>query len=300
MVITLRFTRFSENLRSLFSGEKKMIGRTSPVPPGSGNVRRQVSKILDKIWISCTSHTAPWIILVTAMIANGVAMCLDDGIRRDSVYYYNLVVNWQKYEDIMLLSPSTWNATALPPFYLWLIKSLSQFTGCDFMTAGRILNYCFGALTPVFFYHALRMSGIKALLTFLSSLLLACHPGMVDACVIVTRDCLYRFLVVLAVFFLLKGFRQEKQWAFCASGAIVALGLLTRYETAEFLLLPLFFMIPHFTKTGSWKLCCRQLSLFFGSAAVSFFASGYLMGFHAVYWIAFLHRYFERVKSLLS
>lgn len=243
---------------------------------------------------------APWIVFGAAMIANGVAMFLNDGVCRDSVYYCNLVGNWQKYDDIMLLSPSAWSATAVPPLYLWLIKTLSRFAGYDFLTAGRILNYFFGALTPVFFYRTLRISGVKAFLAFLSSLVLACHPAMVDTCVIVTRDCLYRFLVVLAAFFIVKGVRQANQWAFCASGMVVALALLTRYEAAEFLLLPVLFFIPHFTKNVTWKLCGRQIALFFCSAAAAFWAAGCLMGFHAAYWAGFLHRYLVRAKDLLS
>ncbi len=243
----------------------------------------------------------PAVIILIAMLANGVSMYFEDGICDDAAKYHAMITNWIKYDDIYYTSKDVWASTAVPPFFLWCVKTLSRLLHVEIFTAARILNFICGALSPLIFYFFIRAFEVKRIFAFFCALTLACHPASVYITTIMTRDCLCFFLLMVLLLLTVQGILQKRMWEIMPAGIIFAAAVLTRYEALE--MLPFFVIFLAFC-VWAGKIspvrafgACGIFLLFTGAGL---FLLAYIMEFELEYSARIFIRYWERIRGVIS
>jgi len=240
----------------------------------------------------------PLLVLLVAAIAIGVAICFEDGISDDAVKYRKMIANWITYQDIYLSSQDSWMATTIPPFFLWIVKSITELLHIDIFTAARIVNVTCGIFSPLAFYYLVKCFTPNRSFAFFCAVVLACHPSVVYISTILTRDSLYFLLAILTLLCCAVGILHKKWWACAIAGFTFAAAVFTRYEALELLpCLGILLVFCVFGKKISWRRGLTSLAIFMISSSLAAVSLGYAMGFHSVYLKHVLVRYEERFRG---
>jgi len=242
----------------------------------------------------------PLAILFIAMIANGVAMCFEDGISNDAVKYRKMIANWITHQDIFLSSENVRTATTISPFFLWTVKCITELFNVEIFTAARSVNFVCGILSPLLFFYLINCFTTKRNFSFFCAIVLACHPSAVYISTILTRDCLYFFLAILTLLCAASGILNKKWWSCAIAGFSFTAAVFTRYEALE--LFPLFVIFLIFCVCGkkvSWQRGLSSLAIFIAFILIAALVLGWCMGFHADYIEQVLLRYEERFRGFM-
>ncbi len=244
----------------------------------------------------CIYWYFPWMILALAAINNAVTMHFEDGICNDAVYYHSLISNWIKHNDIMQIDATRWNVTAMPPFWLWLVKNISQLFDIEIFTAARIINFVAGTLTPLMFYYCIRVFDKTRYFAFFCAIVAACHPTAANICSLITRDCVGFFLTATVILLMLLSGMKYSIFAAAGAGILLALAILTRYESIETvpcLLIFLFFCVRE--KQITWRQAFIVTAVTMLALSAGLILCSFLMGLSKEYHLFFWERYWARI-----
>ena len=257
---------------------------------------KNLTEQLKNRWQSHVALLLSAVILCAGMVNNAVVMYFEDGICNDAVYYREMIANWIKYGSIMQSNVSDWNIFAMPPFWLWCVKNVSTWFNMDIFAAARSINFVVGSLIPLIFYYIIGIFNKDKYLAFFCAIVLSCHPTLSALTSLITRDCLYFFLVSLSILLLLRGAMRDDLCSAIWAGIPLGLSIFTRYESVELIPGALIFMIfCVWGKKLSWQRAI-VLSLSSGMALVAALAVSSLgMKLPWEYHISFWGRYLNRI-----
>lgn len=171
-------------------------------------------------------------------------------LRKDAGDYYRYAYNLKHFgvfsrSDEGLQSDLAPAPDALrPPGYpLYIAAFLDDGKGFSFMPRVLKAQALLGAAT-VLLYLLIFRTYLQPTLALVAAVITAISPHLVNSSVYILTECLFTFLVGVALLALITGIRRESWPLIAAAGCAIALSLLTRGTTLYLVLflLPLFFM----------------------------------------------------------
>lgn len=217
-------------------------------------------------------HTV-WCLLALWLVSLAfklLAWHMEPGVGRDASLY---LIEIQKWHDTGVY-PMSW----IPPMLYALVRGV-MFFGIGVEAAGSIVNIGMGSAVVFICYGIAFEATQDKRIALLSALFAAFHPGINDLSIEIQRDIPYLFFSGIAVWCAIAAFKRKKWYLWSSAGAVLALSFLTRYETAEFILLfPVLILAQAFCKRISWKQAVLFGSTFTVFMAAVFFTFIYLTG----------------------
>ena len=192
----------------------------------------------------------------------------EPGISRDGIAYVRLVQTWSGSGTIPL--DPVWMERSWLPLYPFVMKILMS-TGLSAETAGRAVSIVLGTFLPLIgFGMALEVTK-KRKIALSAAFLLAVLPSLNHLSVEIQRDIIYLFLSGCSCWAMLAGMRRGKPYLWGLAGIFCAGAALTRYETAELLILfAAAAVYLGVSGRSSWKKCALCSGLLFISFAATF------------------------------
>lgn len=175
------------------------------------------------------------IILLCGFLLKIAGLFLEPTLSRDGALYVQLIKIWSDSNDFNALL-QYWEGYWIPPFFLYLAKCLMYF-GLTAAQAGIGINLVLGTFAPLVGFGIAFEVTRNRIIALCSALLLAMHPSLNELSVQVQRDMIFLFLSGSAVWSICAGIRRKKWYFWILGGLLLSMSFLTRYETAEFLLL---------------------------------------------------------------
>lgn len=175
------------------------------------------------------------IILLCGFLLKIAGLFLEPTLSRDGALYVQLIKIWSDSNDFNALL-QYWEGYWIPPFFLYLAKCLMYF-GLTAAQAGIGINLVLGTFAPLVGFGIAFEVTRNRIIALCSALLLAMHPALNELSVQVQRDMIFLFLSGSAVWSICAGIRRKKWYFWILGGILLSMSFLTRYETAEFLLL---------------------------------------------------------------
>ena len=199
-------------------------------------------------------------------------------VSRDSTLYLQMIQLMHEtgsYTDVLkVFASSYW----IPPLHVSLVSSV-MYCGLCAEHAGVLINIVFASLLVPVGYGIVYSVTENKKIALVAALFFAVHPGICDLSIQVQREIIYLFFVGCALFLFFSGVRKKQWYSLCGTGGALALGSLTRYETAE---LTLLFLIAVFVLAAarriSWKFAISSISGMVTSFVVVFMLFLYLTG----------------------
>lgn len=237
-------------------------------------------------------------ILLISFLLKTVLLIHDSTVSRDGCYYLILANQWYEkgnWEDVLSIMQDF-----QMPLLLFMIKSFMKF-GISAETAGFGINLVLGAMTPLFAYAIAYELVRNQKVSLFSALLFAFIPSVNAFSIEIQRDALYLFGIGAVMWMLCAGIRKPQALYWAAAGFFLGFSLLTRYESAEFLIIIFVsIFILCVKKQFSWKkglclLCCSYASCF-----VCIVLLCLLMGIHSNSICNFYKDYFGDKEALFE
>ncbi len=204
-------------------------------------------------------------IIAIAFVMRFFSYLMDSTVARDSILYINMAESWYKFEDYygMLTEFSTWGG--IPIFPLWLMKSLMGL-GISGEAAGISMVIIMGSLLPLVIYKIAFLVCANKEVALGAALLTAVHPALIEMSIQIMRDTPYLFWVGVSIWFLLNAIKYQKKRYWLGGGMILALSILTRYESFEILLLVFGYLLAApFFQWIKWRKAIMFLICFLSS-----------------------------------
>jgi len=207
--------------------------------------------------IAIWSRSRLFFLLIIAVFALSFLMKLlsyhlDPIITRDGYTYIKLAESWYDtgvYPDTMFNGYSNW----VPPFYLFLMKSLMSF-GFSAEMAGIWINLVLGSFIPLLAYGIAYEIIQRQDIAICTALLTAVNPSMNELAVGIQRDIVYLFFSGVIIWSLSAGIHSLKWRYWFGAGLACGCAVLTRFEALEFLVIvSIIFFCLCGTKQRSWK-----------------------------------------------
>ena len=244
------------------------------------------------VWVWLTGIT------LVSFLLKLLSWHFDPEVSRDGclyIYFSQIWYDTGSFQGVI----NEWESFWLPPLPLYLIKSIMH-TGLSAEIAGVLLNLAAGTVTPILTYIIAYETTQRKDISLCSALLITVHPAMNALSVEVQRDMIYLFFAGVTLCLLTAGVRRQKWSLWCWAGLACSCAMLTRFETAEFLVIvPLSLLLLLIRKTFSWKKAVCYAGLFFLCFSGGLFALSYLMQTQN-YLIGSYERYYSQKTSLVK
>ena len=231
-----------------------------------------MSGFLQKISFYAAKYSA-WCLVflwVVSLFFKILAWNMEPAVGRDAALYLLTVREWQE--------TGVYSVSWIPPVLYVLVRGVMAL-GFDTHLAGVIVNIAMGSLLVFVCFGIVYEATHNKKASLVAALFAALHPGINDLSIEIQRDIPYLFFAGAAVWIAIAAYKRKKWYLWAGAGTILAVSFLTRYETAELILLfPLLIIAQAFCKRISWKqavLFCSTLMVFM---AATFFAFLYLTG----------------------
>ena len=199
------------------------------------NAQRDYNRFLRFLQSRCGMLLSLSIILLCGFLLKIAGLFLEPTLSRDGALYVQLIKIWSDSNDFNALL-QYWEGYWIPPFFLYLAKCLMYF-GLTAEQAGVGINLVLGTFAPLIGFGIAFEVTRNRIIALCSALLLAMHPALNELSVQVQRDMIFLFLSGSAVWSICAGIRRKKWYFWVLGGILFSMSFLTRYETAEFLLL---------------------------------------------------------------
>lgn len=199
------------------------------------NAQREYNRFLRFLQSRCGMLLSLSIILLCGFLLKIAGLFLEPTLSRDGALYVQLIKIWSDSNDFNALL-QYWEGYWIPPFFLYLAKCLMYF-GLTAAQAGIGINLVLGTFAPLIGFGIAFEVTRNRIIALCSALLLAMHPALNELSVQVQRDMIFLFLSGSAVWSICAGIRRKKWYFWILGGLLLSMSFLTRYETAEFLLL---------------------------------------------------------------
>ena len=158
------------------------------------------------------------------------------GVSRDGALYLQMIQTLHdtgSYSEVLRQYPHQgW----IPPMYIYLASSVMRL-GADAEFSGVLVNILLGSLLPFVGYFIVYNVTENKKISLVSALFLAVNPAVTTLSVEVQREISFLFFVGCSLGLFFYGVRKQRWYCFCGTGVFLALAMLTRYETGEFILL---------------------------------------------------------------
>ena len=222
---------------------------------------------------------------------------MDPTVSRDGCLYIHQAQIWYdtgNFHDLLNLWPGRW----VPPLPIYLMKCLMSL-GLSGEVAGICLNLISGTFTPILVYGIAYEVTQKKNIAIYSALLIAVNPSVNALSIKVQRDMIYLFFIGSMLWLLTAGIRRERWGYWLCSGLFCGCGMLTRFETLEFLLiLPLSLLILFKENFISWKKALCYAGVFFLSFSCLVTALSFLMHTQDYLFLNYGNYYQTKAKSV--
>ena len=199
------------------------------------NAQREYNRFLRFLQSRCGMLLSLSIILLCGFLLKIAGLLLEPTLSRDGALYVQLIQIWSDSNDFNAVLQH-WERYWIPPFYLYCAKCLMYF-GLTAEQAGIGINLVLGTFAPLIGFGIAFEVTRNRIIALCSALLLAMHPALNELSVQVQRDMIFLFLSGSAVWSICAGIRRKKWYFWVLGGILFSMSFLTRYETAEFLLL---------------------------------------------------------------
>ena len=157
-----------------------------------------------------------------------LAWYMEPAVGRDASLYLLTAQQWYDSGEY----PVFW----VPPGLFVFIRAF-MLCGFSAETAGLIVNIGLGSAIVFICYGIAWESTRDKKIALFSALFATFHPGINDLSIEIQRDIPYLFFAGVAVWCAIAAFKRKKWYLWSLAGAALALSFVTRYETAEFVLL---------------------------------------------------------------
>ena len=166
----------------------------------------------------------------------------------------------------------------IPPMLYTLIRG-GMFCGFDAEVAGWIVNIGLASFL-VFVTYGIAFEAVKSKkIALVAALFTAIHPVINDLAIEIQREIPYLFFAGLTLWMAVAALQRKKWFLWGGAGIFCALSMVTRYESAELvILIPLIILIQAFGRKIPWKNAAGYLGIFYLAAVSLFFAFFYLTG----------------------
>ena len=199
---------------------------------------KQITHFFKRIADWCAAH---WVYSLLAIFLLGLILKVfvwlgTGGVSRDGALYLRMIQTLHdsgSYGEVLKQFP--WQGW-IPPMYLYL-ASCVMYLGAEAELSAVLVNVIMGALlSPVGYCIVFNVTENRKI-SLVSALFLAVNPSIVSLSIEAQREILYLFLCGCALWLFFYGVRKKQWYFFCGTGALLALAMLTRYETGELVLL---------------------------------------------------------------
>lgn len=121
-------------------------------------------------------------------------------LKRDEIYYFNMVDNWIKYgiSDWNLMNQGASNIPPLLPLILYIFKINFN---ASMVVVGRLLLVLVGSLLPLIIYGIVKNIFQKKNTALIAALIIAVHPMIIRYGVLILRDGFYLFTIASTLYF---------------------------------------------------------------------------------------------------
>ena len=236
-----------------------------------------MSDFLAKIKDFCIKKQDFLILLLISCTMLGYAIYLkhcDPLLSRDSVLYVQAMELWNQSgnpESILNEDP---NCKA-PLFPLFLMKLLVPL-GFSIELSALCINLAAAFFLPLLMFGIAEMLTKNRKIAYIAAVLTAFHPTILSMAIQAQRDTLYLFFLAGFLYLFFAALMRKKYLYWGAAGALFALGVLTRYEMAEFLPIPLAILL--------WEMSRKKITFqYLLRSCLIFFCSMILAGIFAMY-----------------
>ena len=199
-----------------------------------------------------------------------LAWYMEPAVGRDASFYLLTVQQWYDSGEY----PVFW----VPPGLFVFIRAF-MLCGFSAETAGLIVNIGLGSAIVFICYGIAWESTRDKKIALFSALFATFHPGINDLSIEIQRDIPYLFFAGVAVWCAIAAFKRKKWYLWSLAGAALALSFVTRYETAEFVLLfPVAIFVQAVYRRISWKQAAFHCGILMLSVIAAVFAFLYISG----------------------
>lgn len=237
-------------------------------------------------------------ILLISFLLKTVLLIHDSTVSRDGCYYLILASQWYEkgnWEDVLSIMQDF-----QMPLLLFMIKNIMKF-GISAETAGFGINLVLGAMTPLFAYAIAYELVRDQKVSLFSALLFAVIPSANAFSIEIQRDTLYLFWIGAVMWMLCAGIRKPEALYWMAAGVFLGFSMLTRYESAEFLIIIFAsIVILCLYKQFPWKKGLCLLCYSYMSCFVCIIVLCLLMGIHSNSICNFYKDYFGDKEAIFE
>ena len=230
------------------------------------------------VWGVRNSALLLWVIFLTGFAVKVLAWFITPVVSRDSTLYLQMiqsVYNSGSYSG--MLQEFLYHGW-IPPLHICLVRTVMH-CGLGVEHAGVFVNIVFASLLVPVGYGIVYSVTENKKIALVTALFFAVHPGICDLSVQVQREILYLFFAGSALLMFFFGLKKKQWYMWCGTGAFLALGLLTRYETAELiLLLSVAVFVLAAVHSVSWKFALSGVAGMIAALVIVFVAFLYFIG----------------------
>ena len=192
-----------------------------------------------------TGSTKDYLLLIcsAALLFRLLRAYFDTGVEDDALLYLKMAHSWADLGAGAAYTHCNW----IPPLWPWLL-SRSVLIGLNPNIFGEFLGALLGSLLPLFVYHTGQRLEICKKASLFAAILVAVHPLLIRYSVDNIRDSLYIPLFSASLYCAISAVKTQNYHWWLTLGFTCGLGLLTRREAPEILIIPMLYAgLQHFS-----------------------------------------------------